>query len=83
MAHAGGEDGLDLVRRIIEEAPRHLEQDGVLVVEVGTGLDILEEDYPNLPFLWLETEDSSGEVFALTAAELQSAAQPAGRSRKR
>ncbi len=83
MAHAGGEDGLDLVRRIIEEAPRHLERDGVLVVEVGTGLDILEEDYPNLPFLWLETEDSSGEVFALTAGELQSAAQPEGRSRKR
>ncbi len=71
MAHAGGEDGLDLVRRIIAEAPRHLERDGVLVVEVGTGLDILEEEYPNLPFLWLETEDSSGEVFALTASELQ------------
>jgi ribosomal protein L3 glutamine methyltransferase len=71
MAHAGGEDGLDLVRRIIAEAPRHLERDGVLVVEVGTGLDVLEEEYPNLPFLWLETEDSSGEVFALTASELQ------------
>lgn len=83
MAHAGGDDGLDLVRRIIAEAPRHLERDGVLVVEVGTGLDILEEEYPNLPFLWLETEDSSGEVFALTAAELQSAAQAEGRSRKR
>lgn len=71
MAHAGGADGLDLVRRIISEAPRHLERDGVLVVEVGTGLDILEEEFPNLPFLWLETEDSSGEVFALTADELQ------------
>jgi len=46
-------------------------------------LDILEEEYPNLPFLWLETEDSSGEVFALTQAELLSAARPEGRSRKR
>jgi ribosomal protein L3 glutamine methyltransferase len=55
----------------------------VLVVEVGTGLDILEEEYPNLPFLWLETEDSSGEVFALTQAELLSAARPEGQSRKR
>jgi ribosomal protein L3 glutamine methyltransferase len=82
MAHAGGADGLDLVRRIIAEAPRHLERDGVLVVEVGTGLDILEEEFPNLPFLWLETEDSSGEVFALTAAELQSS-QPDRRSRTR
>ncbi len=83
MAHAGGTDGLDLVRRILAEAGRHLERDGVLVVEVGTGLDILEEDYPNLPFLWLETEDSSGEVFALTAAELQAASQPEVRGRKR
>lgn len=83
MAHAGGEDGLDLVRRILAEAPRHLEQDGVLVVEVGTGLDILEEEYPQLPFLWLETEDSSGEVFALTASELQAGLQAEGRQRKR
>ncbi|MGE5267858.1 MAG: 50S ribosomal protein L3 N(5)-glutamine methyltransferase [Deltaproteobacteria bacterium] len=82
IAHAGGADGLDLVRRIIAEAPRHLERDGVLVVEVGTALDILEEEFPNLPFLWLETEDSSGEVFALTAAELQSS-QPDRRSRPR
>lgn len=83
MAHAGGEDGLDLVRRIIVESPRHLERDGVLVVEVGTGLDILEEEFSNLPFLWLETEDSSGEVFALTATELQSSGPTEGRSRKR
>ncbi len=83
MAHAGGVDGLDLVRRILAEAARHLERDGVLVVEVGTGLDILEEDYPQLPFLWLETEDSSGEVFALTSAELQAATHSEGRGRKR
>ena len=83
MAHAGGDDGLDLVRRILAEASRHLERDGVLVVEVGTGLDILEEEFPQLPFLWLETEDSSGEVFALTSSELQAAQQPEGRGRKR
>ncbi len=83
IAHAGGHDGLDLVRRILTEATRHLERDGVLVVEVGTGLDILEEEFPQLPFLWLETEDSSGEVFALTASELQAAQQPDGRGRKR
>jgi ribosomal protein L3 glutamine methyltransferase len=81
LAHAGGEDGLDLVRRILAAAPQHLERDGVLVVEVGTGIDILEEEYPHLPFLWLETEDSSGEVFALTAAELNAAAEPGRRKR--
>lgn len=83
MAHAGGDDGLDIVRRILADAPRHLERDGVLVVEVGTGLDVLEEEYPNLPFLWLDTEDSSGEVFALTASELAAGAQTEGRPRRR
>jgi ribosomal protein L3 glutamine methyltransferase len=83
LAHAGGADGLDLVRRILTEAPRHLERDGVLVVEVGIGLDLLEEEFSNLPFLWLETEDSSGEVFALTAEELQAASRTEGSRRKR
>jgi ribosomal protein L3 glutamine methyltransferase len=83
MAHAGGEDGLDLVRRILTDAPGHLERDGVLVVEVGTGLDILEQEFPHLPFLWLDTEDSTGEVFALTAPELLAANQAEGRGRKR
>lgn len=82
LAHAGGEDGLDLVRRILAEAPHHLQPDGVLVVEIGTGLDILENEFPNLPFLWLDTEDSSGEVFALTLDELTSGlSEP--RSRRR
>jgi ribosomal protein L3 glutamine methyltransferase len=81
LAHAGGEDGLDLVRRILAAAPQHLERDGVLVVEVGTGIDILEDEYPHLPFLWLETEDSSGEVFALTAAELNATGEPGRRKR--
>ncbi|MDX2307888.1 MAG: 50S ribosomal protein L3 N(5)-glutamine methyltransferase [Hyphomicrobium sp.] len=70
MAHVGGDDGLDLVRRILGEARRHLTPQGVLVVEIGTGIDILESEFPNLPFLWLDTEVSEGEVFALTAAEL-------------
>lgn len=83
MAHAGGEDGLDLVRRILTDAPGHLERDGVLVVEVGTGLDILEQEFPHLPFLWLDTEDSTGEVFALTAPELLAGSQAEGRGRKR
>jgi ribosomal protein L3 glutamine methyltransferase len=71
LAHAGGEDGLDLVRRILAEAAEHLTPQGALVVEVGTGRDILEQEYPRLPFLWLDTAESEGEVFALSAAALQ------------
>jgi ribosomal protein L3 glutamine methyltransferase len=71
LAHAGGEDGLDLVRRILAEAGRHLTAEGMLVVEIGTGRDILEAEFPRLPFLWLDTADSQGEVFALAAKDLE------------
>jgi len=71
LAHAGGADGLDLVRRILADAAAHLAPDGALVVEVGTGRNILEQEYPRLPFLWLDTAESEGEVFALSAAALQ------------
>jgi ribosomal protein L3 glutamine methyltransferase len=68
LAHAGGSDGLDLVRRILAEAPKHLKPRGALVVEVGRGRALLETEYPHLPFLWLDTEASEGEVFALSAS---------------
>jgi ribosomal protein L3 glutamine methyltransferase len=71
MAHLGGEDGLDLVRTILAEATNHLNPDGGLVCEFGTGRDILEAEYPDLPFVWLDTEQSEGEVFWLSAVHLR------------
>lgn len=71
LAHLGGEDGLDLVRRILDGAGAHLEPDGVLVVEVGRARDALETEYADLPFLWLDTEQSEGELFALPADALR------------
>jgi ribosomal protein L3 glutamine methyltransferase len=70
MAHLGGNDGLDLVHRILETAPRYLAPHGSLVVEIGQARDALEAAWPNLPFLWLDTETSEGEVFALQASDL-------------
>ena len=70
IAHAGGADGLDLVRRILAEAADHLSPTGALVVEIGQGRNVLEQQFPHLPFLWLETAESDGEVFALEAAAL-------------
>jgi len=69
MAHLGGDDGLDLVRRILSEAPAHLTADGGLICEIGTGRHILEEEYPDLPFTWLDTEQSEGEVFWLSRGD--------------
>ncbi len=70
MALAGGPDGLDIVRRILADAPKHLNPGGGLLCEIGTGSEILDAEYPHLPFTWLDTEDSEGEVFWLDAAAL-------------
>lgn len=70
MAHDGGEDGLDLVRRIITEAPRHLNPGGAMICEIGSGREILEEEYPHLEFVWLETAESQDAVFWISAEAL-------------
>ena len=71
MALSGGEDGLDIIRRIIDEAPAHLTPDGILVVEVGNDRPALENAYPALPFVWLETAAGEDFVFLLTADDLR------------
>ena len=71
MALASGEDGLDIVRRILREAAKHLTPDGGLLCEFGTGREILEAEYPNLDFFWVETANSFGEVFWLTRDQLK------------
>lgn len=71
MALASGEDGLDIVRRILAQAGDHLTDMGGLLCEFGEGREILEAEFPDLPFLWLDTEESSGEVFWLEAAALK------------
>jgi ribosomal protein L3 glutamine methyltransferase len=72
LAHEGGRDGLDIVRRILAEAGAHLTPEGALVCEVGRARARLEAAYPDLPFLWLDAEESEaeGEVFVLRAGEL-------------
>ncbi len=72
MAHISGDDGFDLVRQILREAPNHLSETGILICEFGTGREILEAEFPHLPFMFLDTEQSEGEVFAISAADLAS-----------
>ena len=70
MALAAGDDGLDLVHRILAQAPEHLTKAGGLVCEIGRGRPPLEAAYPRLPFIWLDTELSEGEVFWLSRSDL-------------
>jgi ribosomal protein L3 glutamine methyltransferase len=70
MAFDGGADGLDIIRRILKEANKHLTPQGGLLCEIGRGRELLEAAFPNLPLLWLDTEESDGEVFWIAAADL-------------
>ncbi len=70
MAHISGDDGFDLVHQILAQAQNHLTETGILICEFGTGREILEAEFPHLPFMFLDTEQSQGEVFAISAADL-------------
>lgn len=80
MALAGGGDGLDIVRRILADAPARLAPGGGILCEIGEDRDILDAEFPQLPFLWLDTAESAGEVFWLAADAMnvnrQARAQP-------
>lgn len=80
-ALAGGKDGLDIVRRVVRAAARHLSPRGVLVVEVGARRKATERAWPQLPFTWLDAP-GGGDVFLLIRAEIAAAAgAPASRAR--
>ena len=70
LAFDGGADGLDIIRRILDQAGQHLRPQGGLLCEIGRGREWLDAAFPQLPLLWLDTEESDGEVFWIGAADL-------------
>jgi len=67
---AAGSDGLKLARRILANAPAYLKENGILVCEVGNSMVHMMEQYPHIPFTWLEFENGGHGVFLLTREQL-------------
>lgn len=69
MALGAGVDGMDIVRRIVADAGRHLNPGGILLVEVGHNQAETEQALPGLPLVWLDTSSASAPVFLLRAED--------------
>jgi ribosomal protein L3 glutamine methyltransferase len=70
IALAGGEDGMDLVRKIVDGAAERLTPEGVLVVEIGNEREYAEAAFGHLGLTWLTTSIGDDAVFLLTAEQL-------------
>jgi ribosomal protein L3 glutamine methyltransferase len=70
LALAGGEDGMDFIRALLAEAPAYLNQEGVLVLEIGNERANFEAAFPALEAVWLETSAGEDQVLLLTRDNL-------------
>jgi ribosomal protein L3 glutamine methyltransferase len=67
---AAGSDGLKLVRRILANAPDYLTEKGILICEVGNSMVHMIEQYPEIPFTWIDFAHGGHGVFMLTREQL-------------
>ncbi|MBC2770222.1 50S ribosomal protein L3 N(5)-glutamine methyltransferase [Pusillimonas minor] len=71
QALAGGPDGMDLVRRIVRDAPRFMAPEGILVLEIGNEYENFINAFPELDPVWLSTENAEDQILMLTREQLQ------------
>ena len=67
---AGGTDGMDFIRVLLRDAPRHMTEDGVLVLEIGNERPYFEAAFPELEVVWLETSAGDDQVLLVTKEAL-------------
>jgi ribosomal protein L3 glutamine methyltransferase len=76
LALAGGDDGMDFIRQMLREAPGHLREQAILVLEIGHERDHFEAAFPHLDVVWLSTSAGDDQVLLLTRQAIVEGAIP-------
>ena len=71
LALAGGEDGMDIIRRIIALAPDYLAERGALLLEIGNEYEHLKKAFPQIPAIWMEVSAGEEQVLLIQAEDLR------------
>jgi len=70
LALAGGDDGMDFIRTLLRDAPQHLSEHAVLVLEIGHERHFFEAAFPQLEVVWMDTSAGSDQVLLVTREAL-------------
>jgi len=71
LALAGGDDGMDLIRRIIAAAPDYLSERGALLLEIGNEFENFKKAFPQIPVIWMEVSAGEEQVLLIQAEDLR------------
>lgn len=71
LALEAGDDGLDVVRRLLRESKIHLNSGGILAVEVGHNRALVDAAFPDVPFTWIVDAEAEDKIFVLTREQLE------------
>ena len=70
LALAGGEDGMDLIKKIIRGAPDYLSERGALLLEIGNEFENFKKAFPQIPVIWMEVSAGDQQVLLIQAEDL-------------
>jgi len=71
LALAGGDDGMDLIRRIIASAPDYLSERGAILIEIGNEYENFKKAFPQIPAIWMEVSAGEEQVLLIQAEDLR------------
>ena len=68
---AGGDDGMDIIRRILASAPDYLSERGAILLEIGNEYENFKKAFPQIPAIWMEVSAGEEQVLLIQAEDLR------------